>query len=209
MKTERLPRWHSDKRKKSACQCRRLKRQGFSPWVRKILWRRKWQPTPVSIIALKISWTEEPGGLFSIGLQRVGYDWATCIVWKQRELLLQWNIQAGSRGIQLSGTFWKAFWRWKTCCWTLAPDPQERCTVLGGGLDFWSNLFFLRCAAPAHLLGDPKGREQVLCSSCTVRGSVTRLRHPWFPQCLEQNKSQQKSQLGTGVWWIVLAHGPW
>ena len=30
--------------KESACQCRRL---GFNPWVRKIPWRRKWQPTPV------------------------------------------------------------------------------------------------------------------------------------------------------------------
>ena len=28
----------------SACQC---KRHGFSLWVRKIPWRRKWQPTPV------------------------------------------------------------------------------------------------------------------------------------------------------------------
>ena len=26
----------------SACQCRRCKRRGFSPWVRKIPWRRKW-----------------------------------------------------------------------------------------------------------------------------------------------------------------------
>ena len=30
--------------KEYACQCRR---HGFSPWVRKIPWRRKWQPTPV------------------------------------------------------------------------------------------------------------------------------------------------------------------
>ena len=30
--------------KESACQCRRLR---FDPWVRKIPWRRKWQPTPV------------------------------------------------------------------------------------------------------------------------------------------------------------------
>ena len=28
-------------------QCRRLKRHRFNPWVRKILWSRKWQPTPV------------------------------------------------------------------------------------------------------------------------------------------------------------------
>ena len=33
--------------KEPACQYRRLKRPGFDPWVRKIPWRRKWQPTPV------------------------------------------------------------------------------------------------------------------------------------------------------------------
>ena len=31
----------------SACQCRRYRRRGFDPWVRKILWRKKWQPTPI------------------------------------------------------------------------------------------------------------------------------------------------------------------
>ena len=30
-----------------------------------------------SILAWKISWTEEPGGLQSMGSQRVGHDWAT------------------------------------------------------------------------------------------------------------------------------------
>ena len=29
------------------CQCRVLKKHGFSPWVGKISWRRAWQPTPV------------------------------------------------------------------------------------------------------------------------------------------------------------------
>ena len=33
--------------KESTCQCRRWRRSGFSPWVGKIPWRRKWQPTPV------------------------------------------------------------------------------------------------------------------------------------------------------------------
>ena len=42
-----LPRWRSGK--DSACQCRRRKRLGFNLWVRKIPWRRKWQPTPVSL----------------------------------------------------------------------------------------------------------------------------------------------------------------
>ena len=37
-----LPRWFSGK--ESTCQCRRYR---FNPWVRKIPWRGKWQPTPV------------------------------------------------------------------------------------------------------------------------------------------------------------------
>ena len=32
--------------KEPACRCRRHRRRRFSPWVRKIPWRRKWQPTP-------------------------------------------------------------------------------------------------------------------------------------------------------------------
>ena len=32
---------------KCACQCRRQKRLGFDPWVRKGPWRRAWQPTPI------------------------------------------------------------------------------------------------------------------------------------------------------------------
>ena len=39
---KRLSRWLSGK--ESVFQC---KRRGFNPWVRKIPWRRKWQPTPV------------------------------------------------------------------------------------------------------------------------------------------------------------------
>ena len=33
--------------KESVCQCRRYRRRGFDPWVGKMLWRGKWQPTPV------------------------------------------------------------------------------------------------------------------------------------------------------------------
>ena len=49
-------------------------------WVQslgcKIPWRRAWQPTPVFLPG-ESSWTEEPGGLQSMGSQRVGHDWAT------------------------------------------------------------------------------------------------------------------------------------
>ena len=32
--------------KEPSCQCRRQKRLGLDPWLGKIPWRRKWQPTP-------------------------------------------------------------------------------------------------------------------------------------------------------------------
>ena len=37
---------------------------GFDSWVGKIPWRRAWQSL----------WTEKPGGLQSMGLQRAGHD---------------------------------------------------------------------------------------------------------------------------------------
>ena len=55
--------------------CRRHKRCRFYPWVGNIPWRRKWQPTPVFLPG-ESPWTEEPGGLQSMGPQRVGHDWA-------------------------------------------------------------------------------------------------------------------------------------
>ena len=53
--------------------CRRLRSCGFHTWVRKIPWRRTWQPTPVYLPG-ESPWTEEPGGLQSTGLQRVGHE---------------------------------------------------------------------------------------------------------------------------------------
>ena len=52
----------------SACQCRR---PGFDPWIRKIPSRRKWQHAPV-VLPGENPWTKEPGGLQSMGSQRVG-----------------------------------------------------------------------------------------------------------------------------------------
>ena len=46
---------------------------GFDPWVGKVPWRRAWQRTPVFLPG-ESPWTEEPGRLQSMGLQRVGHD---------------------------------------------------------------------------------------------------------------------------------------
>jgi len=50
----------------------RDRRPGFDPGG-KIPWRRAWQPTPV-FLPEESPWTEEPGGLQSMGSQRVGHD---------------------------------------------------------------------------------------------------------------------------------------
>ena len=52
--------------KETDCQCRRHKRRGFYPWVRKITWSRKWQPTPV-LLPGESHGQKEAGGLQSMG----------------------------------------------------------------------------------------------------------------------------------------------
>ena len=46
---KRLSRWRWYNGIGSTWQCRRCKKHGFNPWVRKIPWRRAWQPTPVCL----------------------------------------------------------------------------------------------------------------------------------------------------------------
>ena len=46
--SDRLPRWGSGK--ESACHCRRHKRHGYDPWVRKIPWRRNSNPLQYSCL---------------------------------------------------------------------------------------------------------------------------------------------------------------
>ena len=62
-------------------------RWGFDPWVRKISWRKNWQPTPVFLPG-------EPHGQRSLvgyspwGLQRGRHDWSD---WPQQHPCLVWN----------------------------------------------------------------------------------------------------------------------
>ena len=49
-------------------------RPGFDPWVGREDPLEKEMATHSSILAWRISWIEEPGGLESMGSQRVGHD---------------------------------------------------------------------------------------------------------------------------------------
>ena len=63
---------HSSVGKESACN--------VGDWVWSLGWEdplEKEMATQSSIRAWEIPWTEEPGGLQSLGLQRAGHEWAT------------------------------------------------------------------------------------------------------------------------------------
>ena len=62
--------------KEPVCQCRRHKRFSSDPWVGKIPWRKEGMATHSSFLAWRIPWTEDPGGLESIVLHRVGHHWS-------------------------------------------------------------------------------------------------------------------------------------
>ena len=65
-----LPSWCSGK--ESVCQCNRHRRQVQSlSWVDPL---EKGMATHSSTLAWRIPWTEEPGGLQSMGSQRAGQD---------------------------------------------------------------------------------------------------------------------------------------
>ena len=64
-------RWLNDK--ESACQCGR---HGFNPWVGKIPWRRKWEPTPVFLLG-KSHVQRSLRGYSPWGCKRVGHDLTT------------------------------------------------------------------------------------------------------------------------------------
>ena len=65
-----LPRWLSGK--ESACKSRRRRQHGLDPWVRKIPWRRTWQPTPVFLPGESHGQRSLVGYIQFTGLQRVG-----------------------------------------------------------------------------------------------------------------------------------------
>ena len=78
-------------------------RPGFDPWVSKIPWRRKWQPSPVFLPG-ESPLTEEPGGLHSTGSQSQTRlrDYAQHTVW---EWLGPWYIEGSAKILPPSWNF--------------------------------------------------------------------------------------------------------
>ena len=83
-------RWLSGK--ESACQSGRHRRWGFDPWVRKIPWRRKWQPTPVYLPGKFYGQRRLVG--YSPWSHRVGHYWATAaaVTFSKRPIIVEEHI---------------------------------------------------------------------------------------------------------------------
>ena len=102
--------------KESVCQCRRHKRGQFTPWVRKIPWSSKWQPTPVFL-------PEESHGQRSL----TGYS-----PWRSQRLRCEWTQHKHSNEVDLHS--------WP-CCLRFLPLPSKSASQPAGlkrMRDMWS-----------------------------------------------------------------------
>ena len=86
-----------------------------------------------SILVWRIPWTEEPGGLQSMGLQRVGLNWVTdhtdtqtarlqasaCSQWRHLAQIWGWSLgHLASKGPQVDGHLHRPGWRVSGPSWS-------------------------------------------------------------------------------------------
>ena len=95
--------------------------------------------THSSILAWKIPWMEEPGGLQSMVLQRVGHDWATSlhftVLRRAEKTAVEWRMEAETRVARHKPGNVKDCWQtlklWKKACHRSFPGSfTERITLL-------------------------------------------------------------------------------
>ena len=94
--------------KESACNagdCLLCRKCRFNPWVRKIPWRRKWQPTPVFLPG-KSHGQRNLAGYSPWGHKRVRHNLA---IKQQQHTILDLNYQEGPSHGKSGGRTWGAF----------------------------------------------------------------------------------------------------
>ena len=69
--------------KQLSCQCKRLQRGRSHPWVGKIPWRRKWQPTPVFLPGESCGQTSLVG--YNPQSHKVGHNWSHLYPFKNKD----------------------------------------------------------------------------------------------------------------------------
>ena len=142
-----LPQWLS--RWKIFLQCRRHRKCEFNPWVKKIPWRRKWQPCPVLVPE------KSPGQRSLVGYSPIGHkiqeDWVTKPTFFAKSILfcflylcsMLWNQRPPAlllflRLICLFGGLWDSvltvgwiFYIWKKLHWDFNRNCNESLNCFG------------------------------------------------------------------------------
>ena len=130
----------------SACRRRRHRRRGFHPWVGKILWKRKWQPTPVfffiyNFICFRASWVFAAAWAWLLVTASGGYSLVTVCVGVSRQgcFLLR---ATGSRctGFRSPGARTRSLWlpapeRMPNSCGAQALSLRGRWDPPGPGIE--------------------------------------------------------------------------
>ena len=95
--------------------------------------------THSSILAWRIPWTEELGGLQSTGLQRAGHDLATEHSHSHTQVVRDgtrsgrhrgWDTSLGSRLVLRGGENWGLFGRKRPASWTVGPHVVLLCPAV-------------------------------------------------------------------------------
>ena len=117
--------------KESACQCRRHGRHGFDPWVGKVPWRKKWQPTAVFLPG-KSHGQKSLVGYSPWCHKRVGHDLSTKPLpwhWSQTWILwlasyfkacVVWITKSVGTPLILFVSYWHTAWG-RACPVSVAP----------------------------------------------------------------------------------------
>ena len=154
--------------------------------------------THSSIVAWRIPWTGEPGGLQSIGSQRVGHDWTNLACmhrtqWKhckQEFWPKKWRFRAPTRkAIQTSGStghWWtesrigsngEVWWIW---AWALGPVAIMWSVVLSR-LSILTIIFRLRVWLPHCNFSERVDKRKTWELQESVSDTVDGLPHPLIP----------------------------
>ena len=112
-------------------------------------------PLTWSILAWRILWIEEPGGLQSMGSQRVRHSWATNVLWKDQVEKVEDNSRHNKMQSKGSGV---------TQSWLTLYDPMD-CSLSGSSVHGIFQAKVLEWVAISFSRGSsqPRNRNRVSC----------------------------------------------
>ena len=124
LKYGQLPRWLNGK--ESTCQCKRHRRARSHPWVWKMTWNRKWQPTPVFLpakfyehrsLACYGQWgRKELDTTEQLNNCNNNMELQQCL---NSKLLISWEIFSIVETLETSQSYWKFItYVWVDLVWT-------------------------------------------------------------------------------------------